>query len=83
MGALHAGHRSLLERARRENASVAASLFVNPLQFGPSEDFERYPRSFESDVAQFEAAGVDLRSNHKLVIANAVTHAICCTTFNL
>ena len=60
MGALHAGHRSLLERARRENASVAASLFVNPLQFGPGEDFERYPRSFESDVAQFEATGVDL-----------------------
>jgi pantoate--beta-alanine ligase len=60
MGALHAGHRSLLERARRENAGLAASLFVNPLQFGPAEDFERYPRSFEDDAAQFAAAGVDL-----------------------
>jgi pantoate--beta-alanine ligase len=60
MGALHAGHRSLLERARSENAGLAASLFVNPLQFGPGEDFERYPRSFEDDAAQFAAAGVDL-----------------------
>jgi len=60
MGALHAGHRSLLMRARRENSGLAASLFVNPLQFGAGEDFERYPRSFEGDAAQFEAAGVDL-----------------------
>jgi pantoate--beta-alanine ligase len=60
MGALHAGHLRLLERARAENASVAASLFVNPLQFGRGEDFERYPRGFERDVAQFDAAGVDV-----------------------
>jgi pantoate--beta-alanine ligase len=60
MGALHAGHLRLLERARAENASVAASLFVNPLQFGRGEDFERYPRAFERDVAQFDAAGVDV-----------------------
>jgi len=60
MGALHAGHRSLLERAALENAGVVASLFVNPLQFGPLEDFERYPRAFEDDLAQFEAAGVAL-----------------------
>jgi len=60
MGALHAGHRSLLDRARRENESVAASLFVNPMQFAPDEDYSRYPRSFESDAAQFESAGVEL-----------------------
>ncbi len=60
MGALHRGHAALVERARRENESVVASLFVNPLQFGPREDFARYPRSFEADVALLEAAGVDL-----------------------
>jgi len=60
MGALHAGHLSLIERAAAENASVVASIFVNPLQFGPHEDFERYPRSFESDAALLEAAGVTL-----------------------
>ncbi len=60
MGALHAGHASLVARAKRENASVVASLFVNPLQFGPNEDFERYPRSFDADVALLEASGVDL-----------------------
>jgi pantoate--beta-alanine ligase len=60
MGAVHAGHLALVERARRECTTVMASIFVNPLQFGPSEDFARYPRAFESDVRQLEAAGVDL-----------------------
>jgi len=60
MGALHDGHRSLLERARAECASVVASVFVNPTQFGPAEDFERYPRDEAGDVAVLEAAGVDL-----------------------
>jgi len=60
MGALHAGHLALVERARSENASVVASLFVNPLQFGPNEDFERYPRDFERDAEQLAAQGVDL-----------------------
>lgn len=60
MGALHAGHLALAARARAECATVLASLFVNPLQFGPNEDFGRYPRAFESDLAAFEAAGVDL-----------------------
>src|SRR5271154_7644751 len=59
MGALHAGHLALVERAKLENASVVVSLFVNPLQFGPGEDFERYPREFDSDVAALLAAGVD------------------------
>jgi len=60
MGALHPGHLALIRRARAENATVVASVFVNPLQFGPHEDFERYPRAFDSDVAQLRDAGVDL-----------------------
>jgi len=60
MGALHAGHLSLVNRARRENSIVAASIFVNPLQFGPNEDLAKYPRTFADDCAQLERAGVDL-----------------------
>jgi pantoate--beta-alanine ligase len=58
MGALHAGHLRLVERAAAENPTVVASIFVNPLQFGPTEDFSRYPRAFASDLAALEAAGV-------------------------
>jgi len=60
MGALHAGHLALVAQARAECRTVVASLFVNPLQFGPGEDFDRYPRAFESDVAALEAGGVDV-----------------------
>ncbi len=60
MGALHAGHLALVRTARRECAGVAASIFVNPLQFGPGEDFGRYPRRFEADCALLEAEEVDL-----------------------
>ena len=60
MGALHAGHVALLEVARRESATVIATIFVNPLQFGPSEDLDRYPRTLEADLEKCEAAGVDL-----------------------
>jgi pantoate--beta-alanine ligase len=59
MGALHAGHDSLVARARRDNRRVVVSIFVNPRQFGPQEDFSRYPRPFEADRARLEAAGVD------------------------
>ncbi|MBE3066998.1 MAG: pantoate--beta-alanine ligase [Chloroflexi bacterium] len=60
MGYLHAGHISLVQAARAECASVAASLFVNPTQFGPNEDLARYPRDLPRDLALLEAAGVDL-----------------------
>ena len=59
MGALHAGHDSLVARARRENQRVIVSIFVNPAQFGPTEDFEHYPRPFDQDRARLEALGVD------------------------
>jgi pantoate--beta-alanine ligase len=60
MGALHAGHRSLLRRARQECEVVAATIFVNPLQFAPTEDLGRYPRTFEADCRMLEEEGVDL-----------------------
>ncbi|HEY2572991.1 MAG TPA: pantoate--beta-alanine ligase [Verrucomicrobiaceae bacterium] len=62
MGALHEGHLALMRQARRlagSDGSVIASIYVNPLQFGPREDFSRYPRELESDAAKCDAAGVD------------------------
>ena len=58
MGSLHAGHLALVRRSLAENARTIASIYVNPLQFGPSEDFERYPRSMDEDCALLEALGV-------------------------
>lgn len=63
MGALHEGHASLVREARRlagDSARVAATIFVNPLQFGPNEDFDRYPRTLEADLRLCEEAGADL-----------------------
>jgi pantoate--beta-alanine ligase len=60
MGNLHAGHISLMRQARAHADIVVASIFVNRLQFGPNEDFDKYPRTFEADCAQLREAGVDV-----------------------
>ncbi|MFZ0746702.1 MAG: pantoate--beta-alanine ligase [Terracidiphilus sp.] len=60
MGALHAGHASLIQAARASCGQVAVSIFVNPTQFGPNEDYARYPRTFEADCALAEAKGANV-----------------------
>ena len=60
MGCLHEGHLSLTRRAKQESSFVVVSIFVNPTQFGPNEDFSKYPRTFEDDRRGSEAAGADL-----------------------
>lgn len=60
MGFLHAGHLSLVHRARKENGFCAVSIFVNPLQFGPAEDLEAYPRDMDNDLSLLAAEGVDM-----------------------
>ena len=60
MGALHTGHGRLMDEARRESACVVASIFVNQIQFNQSEDYQRYPRTVETDLAFCEERAVDV-----------------------
>ncbi len=60
MGALHAGHTSLIQAAKQSGAYVVVSIYVNPTQFGPNEDYQRYPRPMEADIAACRDSGVDL-----------------------
>src|SRR5215467_523184 len=59
MGALHEGHLSLIARAKKQCSPLIASIFVNPKQFGPNEDFAKYPRTFENDTEKLKQLGVD------------------------
>jgi pantoate--beta-alanine ligase len=77
MGALHEGHLSLMRAARAKCGSVAVSLFVNPLQFGPNEDLAKYPRTFERDLQLLEKEGVDILfapTPEEMYPAGAVTY---------
>jgi len=77
MGALHGGHLSLVRAAREQCDVVAATIFVNPTQFAPNEDFSKYPRSFERDCELLEKEGVDLLfapSAQEMYSAGAVTY---------
>ena len=60
MGALHEGHMSLVRKAKSENGVTVVSIFVNPAQFGPSEDFDKYPRTIETDIERSQREGVDI-----------------------
>ena len=76
MGALHAGHLSLVRAARAQCDAVVATIFVNPTQFGPNEDFSKYPRTFEADRSLLEAQSVDILfapSNEEMYPAGAST----------
>jgi pantoate--beta-alanine ligase len=78
MGALHAGHVSLFETARRENDLVLASIFVNPTQFDEQQDFDKYPRTLEADLAHMVRAGVDavFVPNVAELYPNGTTYAV-------
>jgi pantoate--beta-alanine ligase len=87
MGNLHAGHLALVQKAKTVADHVIVSIFVNPLQFGPHEDFQRYPRTLKADVAQLTSQGVDaifapktLPSSLTRVVVPGLSHELCGAT---
>ena len=89
MGCLHEGHLSLIRRAKQQNDFVVVSVFVNPTQFGPGEDYEKYPRDIERDCALAESAGADVLfrpsaeeiyppdAGTRVEVEDAITHKLC------
>lgn len=89
MGCLHEGHLSLIRKAKQQNDIVVVSVFVNPTQFGPGEDYEKYPRSIEHDCALAESAGADIvfhpdaaeiyqpDASTKVEVEGEITHKLC------
>ncbi len=77
MGNLHRGHLRLVEVAKQHGSKVVVSIFVNPLQFGPSEDFTNYPRTLEQDIVQLQCAGVDVlfTPNEQLMYPDGPAHS--------
>ena len=80
MGYLHEGHKSLIERANKENDKVVVSIFVNPSQFGPNEDLESYPRDIDRDSKVCKDAGADLIFNPE---ASEIYTENACTKVNV
>ena len=70
MGALHEGHLSLIRKCRRENDVCVLSIFVNPTQFGPNEDFAKYPRQEKKDKLLAQKENVDIKSSYKPCVKN-------------
>src|SRR5262245_727190 len=89
MGNLHAGHLQLVQKAKELADVVVVSIFVNPLQFAPHEDFDNYPRTLDEDVAKLAACQVDIvfaptvtemygdRENHTQVLVPKISHEYC------